>query len=147
MKFLKSVGINFWFSAAATLFALLGAILLMVTNGTPGYALGMAGAGIAFAILAVLASAGSAFLSEKFGATHFTTSVAGIAAVVFNVVAISVLILGRANLAASLFTFDAYNNIGWGVVSVSVASMVFFVLSALALMVGAFFGDKKVKSE
>ena len=147
MKFLKSVGMNFWFNASATLFALLGAILLMVTNGTPGYALGMAGAGIAFAILAVLASAGSVALLRKFGATHPATSVTGIAAVVFNVVAISVLILGRANLAASLFTFDAYNNIGWGVFSVSVASMVFFVLSALGLIVGAFFDDKKAKAE
>lgn len=147
MKFVKSVGLNFWFNAAATLFALLGAILLMVTNGTPGYALEMAEIGIAFAILAVLAAAGGALLSKKFGAVHPVPSAVGIAAVVFNVVAVAVLILGRANLAASLFTFDAYNNIGWGVFSVSVASMVFFVLSSVALMVGAFFGDKKVKAE
>lgn len=143
MKLLKTAGLNFWFNATATVLTFVATILMIVTNSTQGYALQSAPLGIAFAVLAVLFACGATVLVLKFADTHFIPSLVGLAALVFNVVAIAVMILGRANLVASLFTFDAYNNIGWKVFNVSITSLVFFLLAELVLIVGSFLSRKE----
>lgn len=148
MKFLKSAGVNFWLGAVAALFTLIATILLIVTCSTPGYSVSSSGLGITFAVLAIILAAAAVFTALKLGDAHPVPSVLGLAALVFNVVAIAVIILGRANLAASLFTFDSHNAIGWSVLGVSIASLVLFLLADIALIVGAFFSKKQtVKAE
>ena len=145
MKFLKNASSNFWLNAVAIVFTLVGTILLISTSATPGYSIPSSGLGIAFAVLAIIFAGGSIALARKFGETHPIPSVLGLAALIFNVIAIAVIILGRANLAASLLTFDSYNSIGWSVFAVSISALIFFLLADIALIVGAFLSRKSDK--
>lgn len=146
MNVLKNAGINFWLNASSVLLTLIGTILLIVTNSTAGYELSQFGLGITFAVLSLVFACGAAYLVTKMDATHPIPSVLGLAVLVSEVIVIATLILGRANLAASLFTFDEHNIIGWGVFRVSVTAMVFFLLSSIIMIVGAFISKSTKES-
>ena len=66
-----------------------------------------------------------------------------IVALVLLMVAFGVLLGDRVGLAADLLTWDSHNALGWSVFYTSVAAMVFILLSALVLVVCAFFKGNK----
>lgn len=143
MELIKKGGIPFWLDAAAGVLALVGAILFIVTNATAGYAVELGALGIAFGIIAVLLLAGCAYSQIKFGSQHFITAAVKLVALVLLCVALGVLLSNRAGLAADLFTWDSGNEVGWGVFAVSVASLVFIILSVVTLIVSGFLDNRK----
>lgn len=143
MEFIKKGGLHFWMDSAAGVLALVGAILFMVTNATAGYAVQSGGLGIALGVIAVLLIGGCVFLSSKFGSQHFLTAAVKFVAIVLLCVVFGVLLSDRAGLASSLFTWDSHNQVGWGAFYVSVASVVFLLLSVFTLIAGAFFDNRK----
>lgn len=143
MDALKKSGVTFYINAAACVLALIGWIVYLVTNATPGYAIMGGGTGIALGIIAVLLIVCVTFTSAKFGPQHIITAVIKLAALALLMGTFGVLMSDRAGLASSLFTWDSHNEVGWGVFYTSIASAVFLLLSSLALIINAFIDSKK----
>ena len=146
LDFLKKAGVTFYLNVAAGLLALIGWIIYLVTNATAGYAIVGGGVGIALGLLAVLMIAGAAYTSIRFGAQHYITAAIKIAAMVFVMVTLGVLLLDRVGLASSLLTWDSHNALGWSVFNTSIVCAVFLLLSAITLIVCAFFKNEKAET-
>ena len=142
-EFIKKTGLAFWFGSAAALLALIGACIFISTNSTAGYSIIGGNGAIAAAFIAAVLFAAGAYLTVKFGSQHYFTAAAKLAALVLICVALGVMLNDRVGLIADLFTWDSHNALGWSVFDTSVAAMVFMLLSAVAVIISAFFGDKK----
>lgn len=143
MDLIKKGGINFWLDAAACLLTLVGTILYIATNASVGYGLEGGAMGIVFGILAVLLIAGGAYMSLTKGGQHFIPVLLKFAALVLVCVMFATVIVSRAQLVSALFSWDSHNTVGWGVFYTSVADMVFLLLTAVTLIVGAFLAKKE----
>ena len=145
--FIKKAGLAFWLSIAAGMFAVIGAIIMIVTNMTAGYVIINGTMGIAMALIAVALIAAGCYATYKLGAENYITAAVRLVALVLLMVAFGVLLGDRVGLAADLLTWDSHNALGWSVFYTSVAAMVFILLSALVLVVCAFFkGNKSEKN-
>jgi hypothetical protein len=143
VDFLKKAGVTFYLNVVACILSLVASILFIASNATRGYAVLNGGAGIAFAVLAVLLIAGGAFLSIKFGSQHYLTAIVKLVALVFLCLAMGILLSDRVGLASSLFTWDSHNSVGWGAFYSSVVCIIFILLSVIILIVNAFFDNRK----
>ena len=141
--FIKKAGIYFWLNVATVALALVGAIILMVTNGTTGYALENAEIGIAFAVISVAMIAAATFTSYKFGEQSVYTTVLKLVALVLISVERIVLVNSRAELVTGLLSWDAHNTLGWSVFNTSLAAIIILVIANILLIVSGFLGNKK----
>lgn len=143
MKLLKKFPVSAFLYAAATLLSLLGFIFVLVTNSVQGNNLGnQAGLGITFSVFSLLLSALSVFVTIRFG-NKFWTPIVHLLAVGFNGFLFGFILLNRAELVSSLFTWDSMNTLGWTAFSTSVVAIVFYVLASLLITVGMFFSQEK----
>ena len=139
---MKNTGKSFVLHLAAAVLALAGMVIYFVTNSTPGYALISGTTGIIAGVAGVILSAVCALAVRKFGAQHFTAFILGLAALAGLMVAIGVLLSGRAELASALFTWNSGNTLGWRVFYTSVASGACLLVSVIVLIVAGFAKDK-----
>lgn len=139
MDFIKRQKIMFYLSAVAVVLTLVGIITLGVSNSVQGYALSDGGMLIAFGIISLLLIAAGAYLNDRFGSFHWITTAVYVVAVVLLAICFGFVLAGRVDLAASLFSYDSVNKVGWSAFTPSVVSMVTFLVSAICLAVGAFF--------
>ena len=140
---MKKFSFNFLTIACAGVLALVGWVLLLVTNGVAGFAVDNGGLAIGLGLVAAALCCAGAFAAEKFGAQNVITAAVKVCALALIMVVIGVLIADRANLASGLFTWDSHNSVGWTAFSTAVASIVFFLLAVVAHIVSAFQTGKK----
>lgn len=143
MDFFKKAGVIFYINVAACVLALLGWIMVLVTNGIDGYGLDNAGVSIALGIIAVLLIAGGTLASLKFGSQHYITAIAKLAALVCIMIMVLFVILDRAGIAAAAVTYEKVNPVVQQVFMTAVVSLVFSIIAAIALCVTAFFTTEK----
>lgn len=143
---IKKLGLTFWFTVVAGILTLTATIIFGVTNSTAGYSVEKGPLGIALGVLAVVLIGVSAFTTYKFGAQNPITAALKLVALIFVCVDISLLVMSRAILASALFTWDAYNDLGWSVLYTSIGAVVVAVIAILVLIVTAFMNNRKIKS-
>lgn len=143
LEFLKRQGVTFYLSAVACLMTLVGIITVAVSSGVQGYAMSNLGLILFASIAAILLMVAGIVLTDRFGAHHFIVAIVNLLALVLLMVAFGNVIMERAVLASSQFSYDAVNAVGWGVLYNSIAGLVLFLLSAILLIVGSFFKGKK----
>lgn len=141
--FIKKAGVSFWLNIATGVLALVGAIILIVTNGTTGYALENAGLGITFAVISLVLVAVATFTSYKYGEHSIYTTVLKLIILGLISVEIAVLVSSRAELVTGLLSWDSHNALGWSVFNTSLAGIILLVLANIVLIVSGFLGAKK----
>lgn len=142
MNFLKKLGTSFYVGAFAFITALVGLIVMCISNSTPGYGLDNVGAGIALAVVALVAIAASVAAGCKVGSQNPVTALLRVAAVVLAMFAAGVVISGRVVLLSSLMTFDS-NEVGWTAFNTSLTAVIFIVISVISVIVAAFLRGEK----
>jgi hypothetical protein len=145
MNILKKLGASFYIGAFAFITALIGLIVMCVSNSTPGYGLDNFGTGIALAAVALVVIATSVAAGFKFGNQNPATAVFRVAAVLLAMFAAGVVISGRVVLLSSLMTFDS-NEVGWSAFNTSLTAVIFIVISVISVIVAAFLRGEKQKA-
>lgn len=142
---MKKLGLTFFLNAGAGLFALIAWILFMVSNGiSADYVVNNGGTAITVGIISVLLIAAGTFASIKFGSQHFITAFLKLAGLACLMVMVAILLMDRAVLAASLFTFAGTGNAtGWAAFYTAVVSIVLGLLAVFVLIATAFMNNKK----
>lgn len=144
---IKNGGVLLWINAAAAVLALIGMIVLFVSNGTPGYAIMGGGGAIACIIIAFVAILGCAFCCIKFGSQHFITAVLRVASIVLVCVCLGIILSDRVGIAANVLTWDSANTVAWGALTSSIVAVVFMLLAVIVLIVTGFMEGKKPEAE
>ncbi len=142
MNILKKLGVSFYVGVFAFVTALVGLIVMCVSNSTPGYGLDNFGSGVALAAVALVVIAASVAAGLKFGNQNFVTAVLRVAAVLLAMFAAGVVISGRVVLLSSLMTFDS-NEVGWSAFNTSLTAVIFIVISVISVIVAAFLNGKR----
>ena len=142
LEFLKRQNIAFYLSIVACVLTIVGIITVCVSSSVQVYAMANLGLILFCTIAAIVLMAAGIFLADKFGAQHYIVAIVNLVAMVLLMVAFANVIMERAVLASAQFSYDAVNTVGWGVLYNSIAGLVMFLLSAILLVVGAFFKDK-----
>ena len=143
LEFLKKQGVAFYLSAVACLMTIIGIILTAVSSSVQGYAMTNLGLILFAAIAAIVLIVAGVILAGRFGAHHVAVFAVNLVAMILLCVAFGDIIMERAVLASAQFSYDAVNTVGWGVLYNSIAGLVFFLLSAILLVVGSFFKGRK----
>ena len=143
LEFLKKQGVAFYLSVVACLMTIIGIILTAVSSSVQGYAMANLGLILFAAIAAIVLIVAGVILAGRFGAHHVAVVAVNLVAMILLCVAFGNIIMERAVLASSQFSYDAVNTIGWGVLYNSIAGLVLFLLSAILLVVGSFFKGRK----
>ncbi len=143
LEFLKKQGVEFYLSVVACLMTIIGIILTAVSSSVQGYAMANLGLILFAAIAAIVLIVAGVILAGRFGAHHVAVVAVNLVAMILLCVAFGNIIMERAVLASSQFSYDAVNTIGWGVLYNSIAGLVLFLLSAILLVVGSFFKGRK----
>ncbi len=141
--FIKRQNVAFYLSVIAFILTLVGIILAGVSSSVQGYALTSLGAIMACSIIALVLIVAGIILADKLGSQNWLTCIVYVAAMVLLMVAFCNLIGDRAVLASAQFSYDSVNTTGWTVLYESIVGLVMILISAVLLMVGAFFKDKK----
>ena len=137
--FLKKQGAGFYFQALAAVVAAAAMITMVISsnisiaealNSLSMYLL-EAAAGIVLILVAV-------YSSNRFGNYDYISTIAMMAAVGLFAAVICGMILSRILLISGLFSWNSMNTAGWKVFYVSVASMVYNVVSIILLIISAF---------
>lgn len=142
LNFIKRQNIAFYLTVVAFILTIVGIIMSCLSNGVETYEMMSLGAILACAIIAAVLLALSVWLADKFGAKHFLTEIVLVAAMILLMVAIAYLISERAVLAGYQFTYEKDNMEGWKALDEAIAALALFLVSAILLIVGAFFKDK-----
>ncbi len=142
-EFFKKLGVPFYLSLVACVLTAIGIITTCVGSGVQGYAMSSLGGILFCAIAAIVLMVAGAVLSKMLGAHHFIVVALNLVALILLCVAFANVILERAVLASAQFSYDSVNTVGWGVLYNGFASIALFLISAVLLVVGAFFKDKK----
>lgn len=143
LEFLKKQGVAFYLSVVACLMTIIGIILTAVSSSVQGYAMANLGLILFAAIAAIVLIVAGVILAGRFGAHHVAVVAVNLVAMILLCVAFGNIIMERAVLASSQFSYDAVNTVGWGVLYNSIAGLVLFLLSAILLIVGSFFKGRK----
>lgn len=143
LEFLKKQGVAFYLSVVACLMTIIGIILTAVSSSVQGYAMANLGLILFAAIAAIVLIVAGVILAGRFGAHHVAVVAVNLVAMILLCVAFGNIIMERAVLASSQFSYDAVNTVGWGVLYNSIAGLVLFLLSAILLVVGSFFKGRK----
>lgn len=145
LDFLKKQRVSFYFSALAALFAVIGVIMLIVTNTVGGYAVPYGGLLIFTGILSVLLIGGGAYAISRFGAKPIIIF-AIFLALVLMMLAVGILLRYRLDVASALFTWDPENEVAWKAFNTGVVCVVFYLIASITLTISAFLkqGPKKI---
>ena len=143
--FIKKQGAAFYFNVVAIVLAIAG-IVTMVMSSTYSEANALAALTrlIAQSVLAVVLIAGGIWAAntgkDDNGILGMFASMAAIALIVAT---IGNIINSRILLISGLFSFNSQNMVGWHVFYVTVACLVCYVISILAMVIGSFFKATK----
>ena len=133
----------FYVNVATCVLALVGWIMLLVTNGVEGNKLENAGVAIALGIIGVLLIAGGTFASLKFGSQHFITAAIRLLGLVCVMIMVLFLVMGRAETAAAALTYEGNEGLTVQAFYTAVVSGVFSLVAVLAIIVTSFFTTEK----
>ncbi len=138
---LKSV--NFWLSAVSVILTLVGIILISVSSSVQGYSISELAIIVVCGVFAMICMLGGIWLSDRFGPHHWSTFVANLVSIVLLSFCFANVIMARAVLTSSQFSFDAVNTVGWTVLYESFVSLGMFLVSAILLVVSGYNGKEK----
>ena len=133
----------------AFIIAIVGCALLYKADSTVGYQM-LDGETSKLCSVFVILLLCAGIISYLFLGEHFPVTVClNLIALVLATVSVGLLVLNRAELAASLTSFDSQNQLGWSVLYASIAAGVVIVVDIVLIIVGAFFGggERKKKSD
>ena len=142
---MKKQGAAFYFNVVAIVLAIAG-IVTMVMSSTYSEANALAALTrlIVQSVLAVVLVAGGIWAAntgkDDNGILGMFASMAAIALIVAT---IGNIINSRILLISGLFSFNSQNMVGWHVFYVTVACLVCYVISILAMVIGSFFKATK----
>ena len=143
--FIKKQGAAFYFNVVAIVLAIAG-IVTMVMSSTYSEANALAALTrlVVQSVLAVVLIAGGIWAAntgkDDNGIRGMFASMAAIALIVAT---IGNIINSRILLISGLFSFNSQNMVGWHVFYVTVACLVCYVISILAMIIGSFFKATK----
>lgn len=123
----------------AFVFALVGFIGYTISETIPGYTMGagvMAGVGVFVLFIAYVVSV--ALLGED----NVVSVIIGLVAIVLSLVLMGVVINGRVNNIAAVFSYDASNPVAWKSVYSAGVAIGGILLSAITMIVAGFIGKK-----
>lgn len=138
MEFLKKQKASFYLSVVAGIITIAGLIVFAIGNAVESY--GMIGAPgvIVGLVVAILLIGVGSYGMGKFGEKPWVSACLFVALVLICL-GMAFSLANRVSLAATLFTYDWSNTSGWAAFTTGMASMVIFLVAAIALTVGAFF--------
>lgn len=142
LEFFKKQRVSFYLTVFAAIMALAGLIAFGVSNGVQGYSMSGAGWMIFLAIAAILIMFFAIFAANRLGEIPWI--IAMFIATIILCVCFGFLLANRVSLPPALLTYDTNNPLAWSAFNTAVVSIVFYLISAIALSVTAFlkFGTK-----
>ena len=143
--FIKKQGAAFYFNVVAIVLAIAG-IVTMVMSSTYSEANALAALTrlIVQSVLAIVLVIGGIWADNNGKGDGIISLAATMAAIALIVATIGNIINSRILLISGLFSFNSQNMVGWHVFYVTVACLVCYVISILAMVIGSFFkGGKK----
>ena len=145
MTFLKKQGAAFYFNAVAIVLAVAGTIaMVMSSTYSEANALAALTRLIVQSVLAVVLVAGGIWAANNGKDDNGILGLAAtMAAIALIVATIGNIINSRILLISGLFSFNSQNMVGWHVFYVTVACLVCYVISILAMVIGSFFKATK----
>ena len=145
MTFLKKQGAAFYFNAVAIVLAVAGTIaMVMSSTYSEANALAALTRLIVQSVLAVVLVAGGIWAANDGKDDNGILGLAAtMAAIALIVATIGNIINSRILLISGLFSFNSQNMVGWHVFYVTVACLVCYVISILAMVIGSFFKATK----
>ena len=145
MTFLKKQGAAFYFNAVAIVLAVAGTIaMVMSSTYSEANALAALTRLIIQSVLAVVLVAGGIWAANDGKDDNGILGLAAtMAAIALIVATIGNIINSRILLISGLFSFNSQNMVGWHVFYVTVACLVCYVISILAMVIGSFFKATK----
>lgn len=139
-EFLKNAGIKFYISVVAFVLTLVAWIIMLVSNAVVGYSLQNAALSITFGVISLVVMAAGIVLSFKL---NLISDILMFIAFILVGVALSLTLADRVYLASGLFTWDHDNALGWQAFYTALTSVVFYLVTEVALIVAAFMSGKK----
>lgn len=137
LEFLRKQRVSFYLCVVAALLTLVGLIVFAVSNGVENYDMSGAAGIIVAQVAAMLLLGGAAFGMAKYGDKPWVSACMFVAVALLSL-SFAFALVNRVDLAASLFTYDWSNATGWQAFTTGIASMVIFLVAAVAVTVGAF---------
>ena len=141
-NYLKKQNTTFWLSAAAILIAVVGIVMLTLSNGVKGYSINSYALILVAVIVAIGLNVTGTYFTDKQGAHSPIVAALSLASVLLLGFALGNILLNRLVLASALFTYDAVNTIGWGVFYNSIFAIGAFLTSSILISVSSFIKGK-----
>ncbi len=137
MDFIKKITVGGYLYFASAIFGLIG-LIIMIISGTMSSAnkLNSMGFMAVLAVIAIILPIAAIYLNTA-KMDFIGTIISMISAALYTVV-IGNVISSRILLISGLFSWNSMDNVGWSVFYVSIAAIVFFILSILLLVAGNF---------
>ncbi len=141
---MKKQGAAFYFNVVAIVLAIAG-IVTMVMSSTYSEANALAALTrlIVQSVLAIVLVIGGIWADNNGKGDGIISLAATMAAIALIVATIGNIINSRILLISGLFSFNSQNMVGWHVFYVTVACLVCYVISILAMVIGSFFKATK----
>lgn len=141
---MKKQGVAFYFNVVAIVLAIAG-IVTMVMSSTYSEANALAALTrlIVQSVLAIVLVIGGIWADNNGKGDGIISLAATMAAIALIVATIGNIINSRILLISGLFSFNSQNMVGWHVFYVTVACLVCYVISILAMVIGSFFKATK----
>ncbi len=137
MGFLKKQRASFFILAFAAVIALAGLIVFAISSGVESYEMTGSGAVIFAQVVILILLVAGTYFGSKFGNKAWVSALLFIA-LVLSCLSFAFALVNRVSLAASLFTYDWSNTIGWKAFTTGMASMVIFLVVAILITVAGF---------
>lgn len=141
---MKKQGAAFYFNVVAIVLAIAG-IVTMVMSSTYSEANALAALTrlIVQSVLAIVLVIGGIWADNNGKGDGIISLAATMTAIALIVATIGNIINSRILLISGLFSFNSQNMVGWHVFYVTVACLVCYVISILAMVIGSFFKATK----
>lgn len=137
LDFLKKRSISTYIIALSAILSIIGFILFLVSNATPGYAMINSVMFIVFGVIAFVALGAAVYVSDRFGAKPWVIAIM-LLALVLMCVCFGFILLNRVEVVASLSSFDKGNMIAASALNTAIASIVLYLISVIAVTVSSF---------
>ncbi len=137
MDFIKKIAPGGYLYFASAITGIIG-LVIMIISGTMSSANKINSMGLmtVFAIIAIVLPIASIYLNTA--KMDFIGTVTSMISAALYTIVVGNLISSRILLISGLFSWNSMDNVGWSVFYVSIASIIFFILSILLLTVGNF---------
>lgn len=139
---LKKLTVPFFMQVAAFVLALVGIIVVAVSNGTENYSIPSANLVFLFGIMGLILSACTPLVSLKFGNDHILAFLVRALAMAFISVCLCIVITNRVEVAGT-FSFDRENTAAIFAFTSAMVAVGFLLVADIALIVSSFFSKKQ----